>query len=365
MGGGFGADRLAAQLGPLTSQQSGLNPDAVAAFWAWWSGAKGRIAAAIADRTLGESPLVGEISDAVHGLHPDFAWELGPGKTAHHNLTITPEGNLQLRRLTAQWLASAPPADSVWEYSASRRAASGPNLEIGGKQFREDDFRIAWKYDQSRARFDVTLFHPHFKKSDHDLVRHVLFLTLDQALGEDDVERWIGTLDATTSQPREAKSLKDFKAAIATAQQSAKGEVFSLGQGQSPEGRPVLVMVNMALKQIDHLDHVFHLVVVIGLRNPNPQGMPVDPESKELDEAEDRLLAALGDDAIQIGHVTWHGRREIHLYVRDPALAEATTRRWEESAGGFGSVSHTLSFDPEWTASKQGIYAALAPRAAH
>ena len=51
-------------------------------------------------------------------------------------------------------------------------------LEIGGKRFAPDEFRIASSFDESRERFDVVLFHPQFKKSDEKLVRQVLFLTL-------------------------------------------------------------------------------------------------------------------------------------------------------------------------------------------
>ena len=345
----------------MTDQAEGLSPEAIATVWNWWASAKDRISAAIANGSLGGSKLVSEISDAVRSLDPRFAWELGPGRTAQHNLTVSPEGNLVVRRLTAQWLASAPPPDQTWEYYASRQPAIGLSLEIQGNRFGPEDFRVGQTYDDSRERFDVVLYHPLFKKADQRIVQQALFLTLDQSLGEDDVERWIGALDATASMPPRAITLSQFIAAIDVARKSVTGEQFTIGQGQSRDGHPVFTTVNMALKQIDHLDHAFHLTAVIGLREPNANGLPGNAEAEQLDKSEDMLAAALGENAVDIGRVTWAGRREIHLYVRDPGSAAAAANAWAEQIRPW-SAGHTLSYDPQWTASKEGIYAALAPR---
>ena len=345
----------------MTDATEGLKPDALDRFWKWWATARDRVAAAIADQSLGSSPIVQEISTAVHNLHPDFAWELGPGRSAMHNLTVTPEGNLELRRLTAQWLASAPPPDTTWEYYASRQPSAPLGLDIGGTRFSPDEFRVAYSYDDSRERFDVELYHPLFGKAGQDVVRHVLFLTLDERLGEDDVERWIGRLDATASAQPSAVSLIDFTSVIAGALEKVTGERFTLGQGQSRDGKPVFVTINMALKQIDHLDHVFHLAAVMALREPDANGLPASQEGQQLDRAEDSLLAALGANAVQLGRVTWAGRREIHFFVRDPASASVAVAAWTEQIRPW-SASHTLAYDPGWSAAKTGIYAALAPR---
>lgn len=339
----------------------GLRPEAIAAFWTWWATVKDRIAVAIADQSLGRSSLVDEISGAVHSLHPDFAWELGPGSTSMHNLTVTPEGNLSLRRLTAQWLASAPPPDKTWEYYASRQPSGQMGLELGGKRFAPEEFRIAYTFDESREKFDVALFHPVFKKSDENIVRHALFLTMDECLGEDDVERWIGRLDASRSVPPNATALPEFRAAVARMRDKVTGDHYTLGQGESRDGRLVIIAVNTALKQIDHLDHVYYLGIAIGLREPDANGLPASSESDALNAAEDRLLERLGANGVQIGRVTWGGRRELHFFVSDPAAAEAAFASW---TGDIAPrvASHTIAFDPEWNAAKTGIYAALAPR---
>lgn len=320
------------------------------------------MAAAIADGTLGGSPVVGHITTAVHNLHPALAWELGPGRAARHNLTVTPEGDMALRRLTAQWHASAPPPDETWEYHPCRqRTEPLLGLEIQGVRFSPEEFRVAFAFDDTRERFDVTLHHPVFKDADAGIVHHALFLTVDEALGEDDVERWIGALEPAAAAPSGAVGISEFVAAVDRARGVATGERFSLAQGQARDGKPVILMVNMALKQIDHLDHVFHLTVVVPLRDADRNGLTTNTEAQGLNAAEDALLGTLGDNAIQLGRVTWGGRREMHFYVRDPAAADAATRAWEASSAPW-KPSHTMTFDPRWNASREGIYSMLAPR---
>lgn len=345
----------------MLPQPEGLRADALAAFWQWWTSAKDHVAAAIASGTLGQSPLVEYITMAVHNLSPDFAWELGPGRSAQHNLTVTAEGNLLVRRLTAQWLAAAPPPDSTWEYYDSRQPSSHLDLEIAGRRFAQEDFAISSVYDPNRERFDIVLFHPEFRKADDRLAHQAAFLTLDELLGEDDVERWIGSIDASKTTPSGAASLDQFKDAVVGARATATGDHFVLGEGMSRDGRRVIIATNQALKQIDHLDHVFHLKIGIALREPDANGFPRDEESGRLNAFEDQLEAALGDNAVHIGRATWAGRREIHLFVRDPAAASAAAGAWREQVNPWQATSE-VAYDPEWSAAKQGIYSMLAPR---
>lgn len=346
----------------MSAPAESLRPEALKAFWEWWAAAKDHVAAAIADGTLGSSPLVGYITTAVHNLHPDIAWELGPGRVAKHNLTLTPEGNLTLRRITEHWVRSAPPPDGTWEYYPSRRRTEPLlGLEIEGKRFAPDEFRVAHAFDTGRETFDVTLYHPEFARTNEKLTRQVLFLTMDEALGEDDVERWVGSLEAARNEPPGATNVSGFVSAVDAARTAVKGEQFSLAQGQTNDGRPVFLIVNLALKQIDHLDHVFHLAVVIPLREPDANGLTSKTEADGLNAAEDRLLAALGDNAVQIGRVTWGGRRELHLFVRDPAAADSVTGTWTRQASPW-QPAHRIAYDPTWSAAKQGIYSMLARR---
>src|SRR5215470_12979816 len=77
---------------------------AIAGFWHWWPGARGRVEAAIASGQWGDLPE--EVGNRVVAIHPDLQWEFSKGGTARHALIVTPAGNAQLRASAARWRAA-------------------------------------------------------------------------------------------------------------------------------------------------------------------------------------------------------------------------------------------------------------------
>src|SRR5262245_11533121 len=101
-------------------------------FWTWWASWRDRIAMAIDQQQL-EGTLAGVVTRAVKRVHPEMAWELGVGEAAKYALVLSPEGNAEVRPAALRWLASAPPADAIWEYHASRQASpKTPVLDVAG-----------------------------------------------------------------------------------------------------------------------------------------------------------------------------------------------------------------------------------------
>ena len=94
-------------------RDSGSDQSAIEDFWTWWATSRDRIAAAIEDGSVEQR--VTEISDRVHRVHADLAWELAPGATSKHALVVTPEGDPVIRPKALTWLAAAPPPDETWE----------------------------------------------------------------------------------------------------------------------------------------------------------------------------------------------------------------------------------------------------------
>jgi len=167
--------------------------DRIVPFWTWWASQRDRIAAAIATGTV--ASLAGEISAQVHRVDPKLAWELAPGHTAKHSLIVTPEGNPEVRPSSVAWLAAAPPADAVWEYYASRQPGPLASLVIAGATLDLKDVRAIAAWNESREVVNVSLWHPGFASLPPAVPKQVAFLFLDSLLGEDDVERWIGSIE--------------------------------------------------------------------------------------------------------------------------------------------------------------------------
>jgi hypothetical protein len=344
----------------MATQPTGLAPGSLDRFWAWWATARDRLGAAIDAQTFSKQ-LAREMTNAVGAMHPSIAWEVGPGAGSRYALTLSFDGDPSVRRLTAAWLWAAPPPDEAWEYHAARQPAPDRDVHLAGHRFSPTDFRIACEYDETRERFDVALYHPLFDRVSDDVCHEVALLALDHLLGEDGVERWLGAVDVAATPPPEGAPLSELAAEVERRRPEATGRRLILGQALDPNGSPVVLTVNTALKQIDHLDHLFHLAVFIRLNQPMPDGLPSAEEAARLNAAEEDLLGMLGDDAVQLGRLTLAARREIHLYLRDPEAAEQVISAWRGRADVWG-MNYSLEPDPGWGFAEEGFYRALAPR---
>jgi len=56
--------------------------------------------------------------------------------------------------------------------------------------------------DEHRLSYDVVVHHPEFVQMQESQRQQFVFLVLDWALGEDDVERWVGGVEAAVDAPR-------------------------------------------------------------------------------------------------------------------------------------------------------------------
>jgi hypothetical protein len=284
-------------------------------FWAWWTGARGRIEAAIASGGFDEG-LVAEIGRAVDGVHRGMAWELAPGRVAEHAFCVSPEGNAEIRQAALRWLELAPPADATWEYHASRQASPTLRvLQVGPWQVDLGEMRAISSWDETRRRVDVRLWHPTFPELPKEARQQVAFLFLDNLLGEDDVERWIGAIDLLEA-PTGGRTPDELRAEVARRRGEPAGEeTWVLGTVTRPDGQTAVVTANAALKRIDHPFADHHVTIGVLLDGPV---MPTDDIAALLNAEEDDLLERLGDAAVYVGRTTTPGLRELHFVTKDP-----------------------------------------------
>jgi hypothetical protein len=294
-------------------------------FWSWWSDARDRLGQAITAGGIDEG-LVGEISRAVGTIHPQMAWELAPGKTAQHAFCISPEGRPDLRQIALRWLETAPPADATWEYHASKQASQRlMRLDIAGAQFDLGEMRAIASWDPSTRRLDVRLWHPQFARVPPQVRPQVGFLFLDNLLGEDDVERWIGQIDVLDA-PTGGRTPDELRAEIERHKAEPAGdESWILGELEGSDG-PTIVLANAALKRIDHPFADQH--VSIGVVLEGERGLPDDAEAAKLNAEEDDLVARFEGTAVYAGRTTKPGMRTMHFVAEDLERVRATIDSW-------------------------------------
>jgi hypothetical protein len=313
-------------------------------FWTWWAGTRDRVAAAIEGGGF-DKGLIDEVSKAVRGVDPRLAWEFAPGHAAKHALCITPEGNSEIRPIALRWLAGAPPADAAWEYHAARQAA--PTLmvlEVGGDRVPLEDMRAISSWDENRQRLDVRLWHGAFDRLPEPARLQAAFLFLDNLLGEDDVERWVGQIDMLEA-PSGGKTPGELKAEVARHAAEPAGATWVLGQMSGPDGQPMIVVADAALKRIDHPYADIHVAVRIRL---DDGGMPDDACAASLNAEEDRLVGLLGDAAVLAGRTTTPGERVIHFVAASRDAVRAAVDQWAADAPDW-RVKVEFSDDVNWS----------------
>ncbi len=321
--------------------QGETGSDKIDEFWSWWASARDRIASSIADGSA--ASVAGEISGRVHRIDSRLAWELAPGTHAQHALVVTPEGNAEVRPNALRWIAKAPDADAVWEYHASRQAGELGTLGIGGAAVRLEDMRAIASWDEARQVVDVRLWHPTFGSLPPGVPQQIAFLFLDGLLGEDDVERWVGSIEVLRLETG-GKTPEELRDEVSRRAESASGDAWVLGERTDRDG-PAVVSANAALKRIDHPYASHHLLVTV---DRGLEQLAGSPEAQELNTAEDALVATLeATGATFAGRVTARRQRRIHFACPDPDRAVEAARAWASLERRFGPRVD-VEPDPTW-----------------
>jgi hypothetical protein len=343
--------RASAPAGPVAPADAGDVAKRLDDFWSWWRKESPRLAKAF-DEGKADS-VVDELSRRVHAIHPDLAWETGPGLAgARHHLALSSEGDITLRVLTERWRSRAPAFDAAWEYYPARQPSRfDAKLDLTlhdapGIVIAYADARAALEVDEAREVVHVKLHHPAFSRLPEKARSTAAFLVLDDALGEDGVERWVGHLDLSAEPLPAGQPLAALAEAVASLERSATGERWVIIEGRTESGRPLIASVNVALKRLDHLLMDHHLEVTLPFQEQAERGMPTHEENEALNSLEDELLASLGHDAVFIGHETGDGRRVIHFHVAALGPAAERTEAWAQRTGREVTVEYR--HDPGW-----------------
>jgi hypothetical protein len=322
---------------------------AIDAFWQWWATANQAFAQAFSTHGPLDQALLSEMSQRVEAIDPALDWEFGPGSASEHHLCLSAKGDPVLRVLAERWVKRGPPPDKTWEYYASRQAspARALTLEIAGAALALDDLAFDVDEDDSRERLHLRGHHPVFAKVDDESLRlRILFIGLDNLLGEDGVERWIGGVDAAVEPLAAPVPYKDLLARVERLAQRATGSRWAILKGEH-DGMPIFVSTNRALKRVDHLLLDMHVTIDVPLLAPTPEGLTTRDEADTLNRIEDELCAALGEHAALIGRETGRGRRTIHLHVAEGGPARAVIDRWA-ARHPDRPVEVQTRMDPRW-----------------
>jgi hypothetical protein len=299
---------------------------AIAAFWAWWPSAKDPLDAALRSGKLAK---VGrELSKKVAAIHPDIVFELAEGTDARHALILSPEGSPALRSVTERWLRAGPGSDDVWEYHPARQPnlrAFESQLTLGSRTFEPGKARFGAEVDAERARVHVLVQHPEFPYLDDADRLRASFLLLDWALGEDDVERWLGEIRVTgEEQPYDVTAVREVVGELAN---QYGADEWALLEGIDDRGTLLEARVRVPFPRMDFPLFDLHGAVSLSYQ-PGPNGMPDPAEAAALDVVTRGLLTRLGGSALLAAITTKGGVRTLHLYADHEGVVPAQVTAW-------------------------------------
>jgi hypothetical protein len=120
----------------------------------------------------------------------------GPGTNGHgHSFTLTGEGVLHRQLLAMFWRSQAPEL-SGWTFYYARQPGSiqGVRMDIADKIFDPIEIWITANPNHESEKVDLVVWHPLFGEMQEKDRYTVLFLFLDEVLGEFGTQHWIGEI---------------------------------------------------------------------------------------------------------------------------------------------------------------------------
>jgi hypothetical protein len=321
--------------------------DPIEAFWAFWHDSELAMGEAIEHGTLSE--WVEPISTRVAAIDDRLQWEFGRGRGAQHYFCLAAPGDARLRIVAERWRGAGPPDGPLFEFYPARPATGfqpGAILTYEDVPFLLDEFRILAVEDDVRERLDVRVYHPAFSGTTEAIAGSATFIALDGALGEDEVERWLGDIERSRDPLPGATELGGLRERVTAFGSRATGERWVLLEGKRPSGQPALATVNRALKRVEHLLLDTHYTVTLPVLRPTPGGLPDGVEHEELVALEDGLFADLGPDAVRIARETFEGKRLVHLHASATGPVPDRLERWCRAQAR--EVELSAADDPDW-----------------
>lgn len=185
--------------------------DRIRKFWKWFQEVAPSYHAAIEAGNC--DSLTEPTSEKVNQFFPGFGWTYGPGEGgAGHSLTLTGEGVEHLQLLALHWLSLAPTVEG-WTFHAARQAGpiKGHTIAIAGLSIDPKEIWVTPSLNEGEEKFDLTIWHPLWPQIEKRLQWQIVFLFLDEMLGEYGTGWWVGEIRLENDRLTDAFPLEELR----------------------------------------------------------------------------------------------------------------------------------------------------------
>ncbi len=182
---------------PETKRSATTFKQRVEKFWKWFPDVAKRFEAAV-DADDPQS-VVNEVSEYMVDTLPGLSWAMGRNEAGLHSFTLTGEGLVPKQLLAEYWHSKAIAVEG-WVFFASRQPAPVETLKdiaIGVADEKHVDvanFIVKTSIDEEAELIDIVAWHPELVHVPTEHHFQILFLLLDETLGEFGVQNWLGEI---------------------------------------------------------------------------------------------------------------------------------------------------------------------------
>jgi hypothetical protein len=185
--------------------------EAIKYFWKWFAENSENLKSFYEGDQLEDLSL--EIGSELDKIDPQIAWEMGPGKKQPYLFAISGEGNPQLVKI-AHLIVQLAPELQDWELYSSRPSRPAPRvvrLPESGEAFDTGEWEFIPLEQPGKGRLDLIIVSGQLAGAERANALRAISIYLDQSLGEDVVEDWIGKFKVES--PVASRGNKTYKIA--------------------------------------------------------------------------------------------------------------------------------------------------------
>jgi len=322
---------------PIRWQASRVINETIAEFWAAWPAMRVALEAELAAGEYGEGTE--QLTDRTETIEPNLEWELMPGSNATNALCLSSAADPRLRLLTELWCKAAPDPDATWEFHPARIAVGPEIVVLADLEIDPATATVGIEPDPLGETLDLTIGHPDFAGIDETLQLQAAFRFLDDLLGEDATERWVGSVDVMPGHLKWGIPLAELAQSIDLLGDAATGEQWeTIEQHDHELGKSELV-INRALKRLEYLD--LAVLMTVSVEVPSRKDVTL------ADLVEDDFAAVLDTDGVIVARETYDTFVVIYAYARASKI-EAVERLPERHGPAVYDI--VTEADPGWDA---------------
>lgn len=218
---------------PIPESECMTCNDRIRRFWEWFQEVAPSYYAAIEDKKC--DSLTAATSTKVDEFLPGFGWVYGPGENRiGHSLTLTGEGIEHQQLIALHWLSMAPQIEG-WTFYASRQPGpiKGHSINIGDLKVDPKEIWVTPFIDEENERIDLTIWHPLWNQIEKNRQWTIVFLFLDEALGEYGTQLWIGDIRMEGDRLAESFPLEELPEYVAETRDRFQWKKYPPGESYS------------------------------------------------------------------------------------------------------------------------------------